>query len=857
MTGREVIVAFSLVSLGTILSLFAFSLGKHYRTWLGRGYLFMCLTFGVWTFGALAMTVSNTEAARVTWYQVSSFGWAYYPMAVLFFVQQIIGKVSSWRRLAVLAVNGLIGTVIFLTMLLDPMLFVDHFEETFFGWGIIKQAKSPVLFFTLLYLVISAAIAFLQLLFWHNRTKYRQEKLQAKLLIFSGIFALIASAYPDIIMPLSGKAAVDMLPIVSLPWFLALFYAAHRLSILEAAPPVSVQELMFRVRDMVFLLDREGNITQMNTSARTETGFTAPIQGESEEKTLIQQLFPEIHLPRAGDSFSIDTDAYITGGKRIPVQLSVSAYLNRYHEVAGYIVTAYDLRLRLAMEIQTIEQQLADDRMDDHLRLYTATMENLTAGILHFGSDQVIHRGYSQYTGSLLQKASLTGEDFIEIVFGFWSEAEKAQLKALLSDIFVEEQPWKLEALMKLLPKSFLLAGRTVKLHFQLLYIDPRQKRKTMMVTLEPYEEPISLGTMQNEPLLPMLVAIFAERESFFELLQEYENWFYMFRKAWTMNRQNPQEVLCDLFRSVHTFKSSFARFGMKASAAALMAYEERLSTMMKEQVTVTAVDDVLARCDPDCWISNDIDALKRVLGAFYDQSQSVVEVDRNQMESIIQALEQDVEKASLPMEMVKKNANRFRELYALHSKELLQDYDAYIQMICMEKGLPKPIFSVLGSDVLLDTKKYRSFFRTLIHVFNNVVAHAIEKPEERLAAAKPERARIECHVSIRKQTLYIEIADDGRGLDPAKIRQDLLNSRQLGQAAGTMDDEQVLQCIFEPGYSSSKVADSLSGRGIGLFAVSHAVKNLGGQVKVQSEVGLYTRFRFMIPLYGSEGQKI
>ena len=119
---------------------------------------------------------------------------------------------------------------------------------------------------------------------------------------------------------------------------------------------------------------------------------------------------------------------------------------------------------------------------------------------------------------------------------------------------------------------------------------------------------------------------------------------------------------------------------------------------------------------------------------------------------------------------------------------------------------------------------------------------------------AKPEKARIECHVEVRHGNLMLEIADDGRGIDPARIRE-TGRLRGMKPAAsdqppiGEQDDQEVIQHIFEPGYSTALMADTLSGRGIGLFAVAHAAETLGGSVRVQSKTGAFTRFCFVLPL--------
>ncbi|MBN1834536.1 MAG: chemotaxis protein CheA [Spirochaetales bacterium] len=157
-----------------------------------------------------------------------------------------------------------------------------------------------------------------------------------------------------------------------------------------------------------------------------------------------------------------------------------------------------------------------------------------------------------------------------------------------------------------------------------------------------------------------------------------------------------------------------------------------------------------------------------------------------------------------------------------------------------------------LGKEVRLeidgqDTEIDRSFVEVLsdplTHIIRNSLDHGIERPPERLAAGKPASGTVSISAQQLGGRIVIEVADDGRGLDVEKIR-------RKAAAAPEVSDEEVIQNIFTPGFSTKEGVTDLSGRGVGMDVVATRIRgDLKGDVQVKTEPGRGTRIAIFLPL--------
>jgi two-component system, chemotaxis family, sensor kinase CheA len=159
-------------------------------------------------------------------------------------------------------------------------------------------------------------------------------------------------------------------------------------------------------------------------------------------------------------------------------------------------------------------------------------------------------------------------------------------------------------------------------------------------------------------------------------------------------------------------------------------------------------------------------------------------------------------------------------------------------------------LFSVDGADTELDRTLIESIRDPLTHLIRNAVDHGIEPPEVRLAAGKPRGGKLSLRAFNESGRVTIEVTDDGGGIDSERVREKAIARGLVSAAdAAVLPDEQVLQFIFEPGFSTAREVTSVSGRGVGMDVVRTNIEAIGGMVDIQSHRGLGTTVRVHVPL--------
>jgi len=154
------------------------------------------------------------------------------------------------------------------------------------------------------------------------------------------------------------------------------------------------------------------------------------------------------------------------------------------------------------------------------------------------------------------------------------------------------------------------------------------------------------------------------------------------------------------------------------------------------------------------------------------------------------------------------------------------------------------------GQDTDLDKGILDAIAEPLTHMVRNAVSHGIESPEERQRLGKSAQGTIRLNAYHQGNQVVVEVSDDGRGMDVAKIR---LKAIELGlyqaEEAARLSEAETLDIIFRPGFSTAEQVTEVSGRGVGMDVVQSVLHRLKGTVSVQTEPGQGTTFRLKLPL--------
>lgn len=306
------------------------------------------------------------------------------------------------------------------------------------------------------------------------------------------------------------------------------------------------------------------------------------------------------------------------------------------------------------------------------------------------------------------------------------------------------------------------------------------------------------------------------------------------------------------LFRLIHTFKSAASTFSL---------YEvSRLAHQM--ETTLAQKRDALLegrRVNLDTSFQFDLLLLQENLDEFVEVNREVLGISTNPTENWVEVqgrhlreFEGLLKESGAPQTTLRAYAEYFLHEPCQRVFEFF-DHVVGLEALRQEKEL-LPIEFVNG-DLRIPREPYEALIKSLIHIFRNAVAHGLEMPRERREAGKHaagqitvEFARVTDSESAdpSRSQITIRIRDDGRGISPQRIREQLQKKNFKGWERDS--DSEVIQRIFEPGFSTAQAVSELAGRGVGLDAVRDEVSALGGEVWVESDPGKGTTFTIHFP---------
>ncbi|MFG6109940.1 chemotaxis protein CheA [Stenotrophomonas nematodicola] len=166
-------------------------------------------------------------------------------------------------------------------------------------------------------------------------------------------------------------------------------------------------------------------------------------------------------------------------------------------------------------------------------------------------------------------------------------------------------------------------------------------------------------------------------------------------------------------------------------------------------------------------------------------------------------------------------------------------------------RNLKKEVeLELVGAETELDRNLVEALADPLVHLVRNAIDHGIETPELREAQGKLRSGHVRLSAQQEGDYVSIEVQDDGAGIDPERLRQ---KAREKGlidpEAAARLSSEECLHLVFLPGFSTKQEVTDISGRGVGMDVVQSRIRELSGQIQIQSELGRGSRFMIRVPL--------
>ena len=201
---------------------------------------------------------------------------------------------------------------------------------------------------------------------------------------------------------------------------------------------------------------------------------------------------------------------------------------------------------------------------------------------------------------------------------------------------------------------------------------------------------------------------------------------------------------------------------------------------------------------------------------------------------SVLSRLVENIRDSALQLRMVQigETFNRFNRVVRDVSKEIGKDIELVIT----------------GAETELDKSVVEKIGDPLMHLVRNAMDHGIEPAEKRAAAGKSAKGRVELNAFHDSGSIVIEVVDDGGGLNAEKIQAKAVE-RGLIQPGQVLSEQEIVNLIFEAGFSTADQVSNLSGRGVGMDVVKRNIQALRGTVEVKTELGVGSRFIIRLPL--------
>jgi len=178
---------------------------------------------------------------------------------------------------------------------------------------------------------------------------------------------------------------------------------------------------------------------------------------------------------------------------------------------------------------------------------------------------------------------------------------------------------------------------------------------------------------------------------------------------------------------------------------------------------------------------------------------------------------------------------------------QLFDKLTRIVRRVSSESG-KKVSLEIVGAETELDKLIVEELSDPLVHIIRNSIDHGIESSSERSAAGKSEKGCISLKAYQKGNHVVIEVADDGRGIDPDKVRAKAVAKKLIDKNAD-LTKEEILELIFLPGFSTQEEVSDLSGRGVGMDVVKNNISSLSGMIEVDTDKGVGTRISLTLPI--------
>ena len=499
---------------------------------------------------------------------------------------------------------------------------------------------------------------------------------------------------------------------------------------------------------------------------------------------------------------------------------------------ANVKIEDYSKNLEKMVEERTAELKSANDFIQ-------AMIDSLDQGLFVFDKELKCSSIYTKACENLFGQ-SPASSDFMSVLQ--LGEDQKVKIEKWADILFSEMIPF--ESASMLGPKEKVFGKdiadddyKMLKLHYHPMRDDEQKINNVVVVATDKTDEMRAVEeNKKKERYVEMIFKILGSKKQFIAFTQEVEDFILSLDDILQASPPRLDEAML----VYHSLNGGFGMYGVDFMVDLARECEQYVVDLKKDFSESDSVREKLF---------SDRDRLKEAYSKFKQEIFLALSIHSDQIE-IDQALLLYIN------DLVQESNDRelkfiFSEkIMKVPVEELLTPYKELLSSLAIKLDKEFSPLKIINGETRVDPEKFQEFFAMLVHLFRNCADHGIESPSKRDELGKSPNGTIAVQAMLdnegRKLKLIIE--DDGAGINPERIRKKLFENNPENEAAFSESDQEIIYHIFDQDFSTAEQVTSISGRGVGMSAIKDLVEKMGGQLHIESQVGVGSKFIFELP---------
>ncbi len=509
------------------------------------------------------------------------------------------------------------------------------------------------------------------------------------------------------------------------------------------------------------------------------------------------------------------------------VKAAIAPYYDHKQRIIGYNSIRED-----------ITSQIEADELHHKVNIL---LNNSNEGYLLFNQELKISEGYSKKCLEIFEKEDIKDQNIADLLFSKVENDYKLFRKGI-DLIFKTQNKNKIDNFLSLLPTQVTLKTKHIFISYKYITSD------SIMVILSDISENIKLKSEIEKQRIEqkMIVQIIANINDFLEL---DENYIKLIRALYknTENSIHLPEGTNDLLRELHTFKGLFYQMNMIYSPHAIHELETKIAKMKQAEKHIASLD---SHSDIKFAYYKDLEIIDRVLGKEYLKEQKNIISKSKSLVNLKYKIKNIIKH---PENINFKLQGIISQIDEMSYESLYEIFEKHISMVVtLGEDLNKPMkpLKITGESEIKVPPSLKPFFRNMVHIYKNCVDHGIEDSDIRLKRGKDIKGEIVCKFKHEQGFLFIDLSDDGGGIDLEFLKSKLISHNVLTkEELDELSETKILSYVFYDNFTTRDDVDDISGRGIGMSSIKKSIEKIKGTIKVINRPGEGLTFSMKIPM--------